>query len=233
MLRAVIFDFDGVITDSEILHLRAFNRVLAQYGIEIKTKDYYKDYLGLTDVDCFQLVANKGRLGLDGREIENLVKQKNQVFQELAKTEGRIIEGVRDFLEMLRQNNVPMAICSGAVLAEIALILEEARLRPFFAVIVSAEQVKRGKPNPEGFLLTLQKLNRIVSPAEAGIQNPILPNQCIVIEDSHWGLEAAKAAGMHTIAVTNSYDADQLALAEKIVTQLSELTIDDLQQLCA
>jgi len=233
MLRAVIFDFDGVITDSEILHLRAFNRVLAQYDIEIKTKDYYKDYLGLTDVDCFQLVANKGRLGLDGREIENLVKQKNQVFQELAKTEGRIIEGVRDFLEMLRQNNVPMAICSGAVLAEIALILEEARLRSFFAVIVSAEQVKRGKPNPEGFLLTLQKLNRIVSPAEAGIQNPILPNQCIVVEDSHWGLEAAKAAGMHTIAVTNSYDAEQLAPAEKIVTRLSELSINDLQQLCA
>jgi len=232
MLQAVIFDFDGVITDSEILHLRAFNRVLAQYDIEIKTKDYYKDYLGLTDVDCFQLVAHKGRLGLDAREIENLVKQKNQVFQELAKTEGRIIEGVRDFLEMLKQNNVPMAICSGAVLAEIALILEEARLRPFFAVIVSAEQVKRGKPNPEGFLLTLQKLNRIVSPAEAGIQNPILPNQCIVVEDSHWGLEAAKAAGMHTIAVTNSYDADQLAAAEKIVTQLSELSINDLQKLC-
>ena len=233
MLKTVIFDFDGVITDSEILHLRAFNRVLAQYDIEIRTKDYYKDYLGLTDVDCFQLVARKGRLGLDGLEIENLVKQKNQVFQELAKTEGRIIEGVRDFLEMLEQNNVPTAICSGAVLAEIALILEEARLRSFFAVIVSAEQVKKGKPDPEGPLLTLQKLNRIVSPAEAGIQNPILPNQCIVIEDSHWGLEAAKAAGMHTIAVTNSYDADQLAMAEKIIEHLSELSIDDLQKLCA
>jgi len=225
MLRAVIFDFDGVITDSEILHLRAFNRVLAQYDIEIKTKDYYKDYLGLTDVDCFQLVARKGRLGLDGREIENLVKQKNQVFQELAKTEGRIIEGVRDFLEMLEQNNVPTAICSGAVLAEIALILEEARLRSFFAVIVSAEQVKKGKPDPEGFLLTLQKLNH------EG-QTQIESDQCIVIEDSHWGLEAARAAGMHTIAVTNSYDADQLAAAEKIVTQLSELSIDDLQELC-
>ena len=100
-------------------------------------------------------------------------------------------------------------------------------------ILRSAEQVKKGKPDPEGPLLTLQKLNRIVSPAEAGIQNPILPDQCIVIEDSHWGLEAAKAAGMHTIAVTNSYDADQLAMAEKIVTQLSELSIDDLQKLCA
>jgi len=233
MLRAVIFDFDGVITDSEILHLRSFNQVLAQYGIEIPTKDYYKDYLGLTDVDCFKLVAGKGRLGLDVGEIKNLVKQKNEVFQELAKTEGRIIEGVRDFLEMLRQNNVPMAICSGAVLAEIALILEEARLRSFFAVIVSAEQIKRGKPDPEGPLLTLKELNRIVSPADAGSRNPILPNQCIVIEDSHWGLEAANAAGMHTIAVTNSYDADQLSMAEKIVARLSELSIGDLRNLCS
>jgi len=232
MLRTVIFDFDGVITDSEILHLRAFNRVLAQYGIEITTKDYYKDYLGLTDFECFKLVADKSQLQLDRQGIENLIKQKTRIFEELAKTEGRIIEGVRDFLEMLRQNNVPMAICSGALLAEIELMLEEARLRPFFAVVVSAEQVKKGKPDPEGFLLTLQKLNRIVSPAQAGTQNHISPDQCIVIEDSHWGLEAARAAGMHTVAVTNSYDADQLAMAEKIVTQLNELSIVDLQKLC-
>jgi beta-phosphoglucomutase len=225
MLGAVIFDFDGVITDSEILHLRAFNRVLAQFGIEISTKDYYKEYLGFTDVDCFQLVARKGRLGLDGLEMKNLVKQKNHIFAELAKTEGRIIEGVRDFLEMLKQNNVPMAICSGAVLAEIALILEEARLRSFFGVIVSAEQVQKGKPDPEGFLLTLQKLNN-----ERQIH--IESDQCIVIEDSHWGLKAGKAAGMHIIAVTNSYDADQLSMADKIVAQLSELSIDDLQKLC-
>ena len=226
MLQTVIFDFDGVITDSEVLHLRSFNRVLAQYGVEISTKDYYKDYLGLTDLDCLMLVDERSQLGLDTQGIENLVKEKNQVFEKLAKTEGRIIEGVRDFLQMLRQNNIPMAICSGALLAEIELILEEARLRPFFEVIVSAEFVKKGKPSPEGFLLTLRKLNH-------GRQNVILPNQCIVIEDSHWGLAAAKAAGMHTIAVTNSYDADQLAMAEKIVTGLGDLSISALQELCS
>jgi beta-phosphoglucomutase-like phosphatase (HAD superfamily) len=93
-------------------------------------------------------------------------------------------------------------------------------------VIVSAEFVKKGKPSPEGFLLTLRKLNR-------NRQNPILSNQCIVIEDSHWGLEAARAAGMHAVAVTNSYDADQLTLAEKIVTRLGDLSIDALQKLCS
>jgi beta-phosphoglucomutase len=226
MLRAIVFDFDGVITDSEVLHLRSFNRVLAQYGVEISTKDYYKDYLGLSDLDCFKALINKKVLQKPAQGIENLAKEKNQVFEKLAKTEGRIIEGVRDFLQMLSQNNIPMAICSGALLAEIELVLEQARLRPFFEVIVSAEFVKKGKPSPEGFLLTLRKLNR-------NRQNPIPPNQCIVIEDSHWGLEAAKAAGMHTIAVTNSYDADQLAMAEKIVTGLGDLSMDILQKLCS
>jgi HAD superfamily hydrolase (TIGR01509 family) len=227
MLQAIIFDFDGVITDSEILHFRAFNRVLAPYGAEITMKDYYKTYLGLTDVDCFNLLIREGLLKKKAtkQEIENLLKQKKEAFEELAKTEGRIIEGVQDFLKMLGQNNITMAICSGALRAEIELILEEAHLRHFFEVIVSAEQVRKGKPSPDGFLLTLQKLNK-------GRQIPITGAQCVVIEDSHWGLQAAKVAGMHTVAVTNSYDAEQLALAEKIVTHLGKLSISDLQQLC-
>jgi beta-phosphoglucomutase len=226
MLRAVIFDFDGVITDTEILHLRAFNEVLAQYGIEITAKDYYKDYLGLTDFDCFKLFISKGWLKLDSSEIENLVEQKNRTFEKLAQTEGRIIGGVRDFLQMLKENNIPMAICSGSLQTEIELILEEARLRSFFEVIVSAEDVRKNKSNPEGFLVTLQRLNE-------RSRNPVLPSQCIVIEDSHWGIEAAKAAGMHTIAITNSYDAEQLSLAEKVITHLGQLSIKDLQELCS
>lgn len=225
MLRAVIFDFDGVITDSEVLHLRSFNQVLAQYGVEISIRDYYKDYLGLSDLDCFNALVNKKILQKPVKGIESLAKEKTEVFEELAKTEGRIIDGVRDFLQMLSQNNIPMAICSGALLTEIELVLEQAQLRSFFEVIVSAEFVKKGKPSPEGFLLTLQKLNH-------GRQNAISANQCIVIEDSHWGLEAARAAGMHSVAITNSYDADQLTLAEKIISKLGELSIDSLQNLC-
>jgi beta-phosphoglucomutase len=233
MLRAVIFDFDGVITDSEVLHLRSFNQVLAQYGVEISTKDYYKEYLGLSDLDCFKALVDKKVLQKPAEGIENLAKEKKLVFEKLAKTEGRIIEGVRDFLQMLSQNNIPMAICSGALLTEIELVLEQARLRPFFEVIVSAEFVKKGKPSPEGLLLTLRKLNYNLRKTPNGGQNLILPNQCIVIEDSRWGLAAAKAAAMHTVAVTNSYDASELAMAEKIVTGLGDLSIGTLQELCS
>jgi beta-phosphoglucomutase len=225
MLRAVIFDFDGVITDSETLHFRAFNEALAQFGAEITTEDYYKDYLGLNDLECFGLVNIKYRLKLDDSQIRNLAKQKSRIFKELAKKEGRIIGGVPEFLQMLRQNNISTAICSGALLSEIKLILEYGGLQSFFHVIVSANQVKKGKPHPEGLLLALEKLNKKE-------QHPISASQCIVIEDSRWGLEAARAAGMHTIAVTNSYDAKQLAMAEKIVTNLKELTVDDLLKLC-
>ena len=226
MFKAVIFDFDGVITDSEVLHLRAFNQSLVPSGVEISTKDYYKNYLGFSDFDCYKALIDNGLLKIDERQIGGIINEKSKIFEELTKTEGRTIEGVHEFLQMLQENNIPMAICSGSLLVEIEVVLEESRLRHFFAEIVSAEQVKKGKPHPEGFLLALQKLNKNCHP-------PIATNECIVIEDSHWGLQAGKAAGMHTIAVTNSYEAGQLTIAEKIVSHLNDLTINDMQQLCA
>ena len=226
MFRAVIFDFDGVITDSEILHLRAFNEVLAQYDIEITEEVYYKEYLGFTDRDCFESVAGKNKLELDSEQIGTLIKQKNKIFDELARNEATIYKGVPEFLQMLTDNKIRRAICSGALLGDIQPILEKSQLGPFFEVIVSAEQIAKGKPDPEGFLLALTKLNK-------GSQNSIAANECVVIEDSHWGLEAGNAAGMHTVAITNTYEAEHLAMAEKIVERFTELTIDDLQELCA
>jgi beta-phosphoglucomutase len=224
-LHAVIFDFDGVITDSEILHFRAFNTVLAKHGFELTKQEYYKTYLGLSDADCFKALVGEGRLHVQESHIQGLIQQKTKVFEQLARSEGRIIEGVREFLQMLSQNRVPTAICSGALRAEIELILEGARLRSYFDVIVSAEEVKRGKPDPQGFLLALKKLNK-------QRVKPISPGHCVVIEDSHWGLQAAKAAKMRSIAVTNTYEADQLKEADKVVDRLSDLTLQDLAQLC-
>lgn len=225
MFKAVIFDFDGVITDSEVLHLRAFNRSLVPFGVEISTKDYYQNYLGFSDFDCYKALIERELIQFNEQQIPEIIKEKSQIYEQLARTEGRTIEGVSEFLKMLEDNNIPMAICSGSLMVEIELMLDEAKLRHYFKTIVSAEQVKKGKPDPEGFLLSLQKLNEVCNP-------PIAADECIVIEDSQWGLKAGKEAGMHTIAVTNSYDADQLPLAEKIVDRLNELTIDDLQQLC-
>ena len=226
MPGAVIFDFDGVITDSEILHLRAFNHVLGRFGFQIAKEDYYQAYLGFTDVDCFKALADDGKIHLDQGVLEELIERKNRIFEELVKTDGGIIDGVRDFLYMLRAGSVPIAICSGALLAEIELILERARLRDYFEIIISAEHVSKGKPDPQGFLLSLERLN-------TNRPDRITPGKCIVIEDSHWGLHAAKSAGMRTVAITNSYDAEQLAMADKVVGHLSELSMSELEKLCS
>jgi beta-phosphoglucomutase len=226
MLQAVIFDFDGVITDSEILHFRAFNAVLVQFGFQLTKPEYYKEYLGMSDADCFRALIAEGRLPIQEPQIKGLRQQKTRIFEQLAKSEGKIIEGVREFLDMLSAAQVPIAICSGALRAEIELILDESNLRRYFEVIVSAEEVTRGKPDPEGFLLALQKLNDLWP-------EPITAEWCIVIEDSHWGLKAARAAGMRTIAVTNTYDAAQLKQADKVVARLDDLTLDDLRRICS
>ena len=225
MFKAVIFDFDGVITDSEVLHLRAFNQSLIPYGVEISTKDYYTNYLGFSDFDCYKTLVDNGLLKIDARQIKGIIEEKSKIFEVLSKTEGQTIDGVHEFLQLLEKNKIPMAICSGSLMVEIEVTLEKAGLRHFFKEIVSAEQVKKGKPHPEGFILALKKLNKHFRP-------PAAAGECIVIEDSQWGLQAGKAAGMHTVAVTNSYEAGQLTLAEKIVAHLNELTIDEMQKLC-
>src|SRR4030042_3627088 len=121
MLKAVIFDFYGVITDSEMLHLKAFNDSLSDYGISIKKEDYYTEYLGLTDRDLLKTLNEKGILKADSKQIKKIPTRKKLAFGKLAKTEAKIIPGVREFLHKLADNNIPMAICSGALLEEIEL----------------------------------------------------------------------------------------------------------------
>jgi len=226
MLKAVIFDFDGVLVDSELLHHQAFNRIFAKFDFQISTQEYYDRFLGLSDEELLRTIDKEKKLSLSEPRLKQLLQEKAATFKNLAMTQAAVIDGVPQFLKMLSDNKIPMAICSGALKQEIELILRGAGLRDYFDVIVSAEHVKKGKPDPEGFLLALKLLNK---KAHSQIQ----PQNCIVIEDSHWGLEAARNAGMHSVAVTNSYPAEQLKPADKIIANLSELTLSDLKSLCS
>jgi HAD superfamily hydrolase (TIGR01509 family) len=208
-----------------MLHFAAFNKVLRQFDYQIEKEDYFKNYLGLTDIDLFVELIESGKLKADASIVMDLFEQKKKIFQQLAKKDCRIINGVPEFLQRLKDENIPVAICSGAVLEDIELILGSAVLLDFFDVIVSADDVEKGKPEPDGFLLALERLNESAAPR-------ISASDCVVIEDSHWGLVAAEKAGMHTVAVTNSYSAEELQSADKIVNNLNELIVDDLQNLC-
>jgi beta-phosphoglucomutase family hydrolase len=226
MLEAVIFDFDGVLVDSEKLHYQAFNRTLTKYHYQLSMRDYYDRFLGLSDQELLHVVDKEGKLSLSNQQFEKLLSEKANLFKEMAATEAGIIEGVPGFLNMLAGNKIPIGICSGALLAEIETILKSAGLRSYFEVIVSAEQVERGKPDPEGFLLALKLLNK-------KLHKSTRAENCVVIEDSHWGLEAAKAAGMRTVAITNTYAAEHLKPADKVIEHLNELPMAELHAICS
>jgi beta-phosphoglucomutase len=226
MLEAVIFDFDGVLVDSEKLHYQAFNRTLNKFNYQLSMRDYYDKFLGLSDLELLRVVDKEGELSLSNQQFEKLLGEKANLFKEMAATEAGIIEGVPQFLKILADSKVPIGICSGALLPEIEMILKGAGLREFFEVIVSAEQVEKGKPDPEGFSLALKMLNK-------KLHKSIRPENCVVIEDSHWGLEAAKAAGMRAVAITNSYAAEHLKPADKVITNLNDLSLAELNGICS
>ncbi|MCD4830902.1 MAG: HAD family phosphatase [Anaerohalosphaeraceae bacterium] len=225
MLKAVIFDFDGVISDSELLHWQGFNEILARFDIKLSKQDYYDNYLGFTDSELLEKVMARGGVDFDKAMIEELVDEKADVFSALVKNSNHIINGVREFLAELSGSNIPMAICSGASSADIDVMLSGSELGDYFRFIVSADDVIKGKPEPDGYLLALQKLNELQ-------QGSVSAGQCVVIEDSHWGIEAGKKAGMRVLAVTNSYVTSELKAADKTVESLGDLKASDLYQMC-
>lgn len=226
MLQAVIFDFDGVICDSELLHYQALNTVFNRYGVDIPKEVHWDTYLGYSDLENIQAVNRDYRMGLDDAAIAGLIAEKKLIFDELAKSDAVIIDGVAEFIHMLTEHHIRRAVCSGALRSDIDLMLAGASFADAFEVIVSADDVTHGKPDPQGYRLALDRLN-------AGKNTAIKPSECVVIEDSHWGLEAALAAGMNPIAVTNTYSREALnSKAKTIVSKLNELTIHDLERLC-
>ncbi len=226
MLKAVIFDFDGVISDSEPCHFAAYNKVLIDFGIQISKQEYYADYLGFTDYELFEIVEKKYKTDFEGASLEQLVERKAEVFQELIRQADHLIDGIVELIEELKENNIKVAINSGAIAADIKIMLAGSAIEDSFDVIVSADDITKGKPDPQGYKLALEKLNAVSD-------SPISAKQCVVIEDSRWGITSAKKAGMHVIAVTNSYTADELKDAEMIINSVRQLKISDMQKLCA
>jgi beta-phosphoglucomutase len=225
VLKAVIFDFDGVISDSEPCHLAAYNEILADFGIQISKDQYYAEYLGFTDYELLKDIKKRYKTDFKGISIEQLIEQKVEVFQELIRQTDHLIDGIVELIEELKKNNIKVAINSGAIAADIKVMLAGCLIENSFDVIVCADDVTKGKPDPQGYRLTLEKLNAVSD-------SPISAKQCVVIEDSHWGIISAKKAGMHVIAVTNSYAADQLKDAEMIIDSVRQLKISDMQKLC-
>jgi beta-phosphoglucomutase len=224
MLRALIFDFDGVVADNEPVHFATFQSVLREIGLPLTEAEYYDTYLGYDDKGCFAAVLAAHNRPASHPLIEELVARKARAYLDRIKQHLVIFPGVR---ELVRQAaaRYRLAIASGALRHEIEFILEEAGLRKEFEHITSAEDVTRGKPDPEGYLHALASLGRSTPPGQA---KPAA-GECLVIEDSIPGIRAARAAGMRVLAVANTHAAQDLREADAVTPTLADVSLDELE----
>ena len=218
MIKAVIFDFDGIIVDSEPLHLRAFQRTVETLGLKLFPKDYYSRYLACDDKTFFRkFLEDNGQQGTE-REVARLVEEKGTCFEEMIGESIRIFPGVLEFLETI-QGKFHTAIGSGALTGEINLILGSKNLSEFFDFVIGADDTENPKPSPEVYLKCLERLIR-------DYDSTITAAQCVVFEDSPHGVLAAKRAGMRCVGITNSCSGGELKLADRVAESFFEI-IDD------
>ena len=220
---AVLFDFDGVIVNSEPLHFFAMQEALATEKVELTEDEYYRELIGFDDKGAFRNVYQRRGRSLEPKTLLALITRKSALMMDLIRRrQFHALPGVEEFVRGLWRH-VPLAICSGGLREEIEAMLEGINLRDCFQFIVAAEDVTVGKPDPQGYLLCVQQINdRLLERAQQHLLPPRLlkPADCLVVEDAPSVVRGVKKAGFPTLAVANTYGPGQLADATYVVDSL-------------
>jgi len=216
---AVIFDFDGVIVDSEPLHYKAFQGVLEPLGIGFPWEEYVDSYMGFDDRDAFLEAFRAHGKDLDDRRLAQLVASKSAIFLDIVGNGVRAYPGTVSLIRSLDASGLPLAISSGALRSDILPILDILGITRCFPHVISADDVRKSKPDPECYLLAFRRLK------EAHPLRISTPDRCLVIEDTPAGIRSAKLAGLSVLAVTNSYGGKQLTEADHLTDSLENVRI--------
>ncbi len=217
MISAIVFDFDGVLVDSEPLHLRAYQEVLEPFGLSLPREKYYSSYLGFDDAGVFRAVAEAREWPLDERKLRALIDEKCRVYDGFLTGGDIMYRGAAECVARLAAV-WPLGIASGAARPEIETLLKGRGLDRYFRFIVASGETPASKPAPDPY-------------RKAAALHGHPPETCVAIEDSRWGIESAKAAGLWCIGITHTYPVSELLDADAIVTSLEELTPDLVQTL--
>jgi beta-phosphoglucomutase len=223
-LQAIVLDFDGVVADTEPLHFEAYRQIFEPFGVTLTFGEYVGHYIGLADREALAGAGREHRLEVEGGLLDDLIARKAEIVRRILADARPVYPGVAELLRIWSAA-VPLAIASGALRSEIELVLTVAGVADTVQVIVSADDVKRGKPEPDPYLKVLDLLAQHVPDLE--------PSRTVAIEDSRFGIQSAREAGMRTVALTTSFPRSELAGADLIVNALPFLTLDVLDALCA
>lgn len=215
MFDAVIFDFDGVILDSEPIHYEACCHVFNSIGLTLSYHEFKEKYIGLSDKEMFPLLLVNHGFHFTPAEINAFINNKIEQYTQIIKHHHNLpmISDVDKYIQKIVQDGKKIAICSGSMRIEVTTVLaklKQGTLQPFFNTIITSDDVQLGKPSPEGYLLTAERLN-------------VAPDKCLVIEDAPHGIAAAKSAGMFVIALSTTQEKHQLHKADRTVDSFVEL----------
>jgi beta-phosphoglucomutase len=231
-IGAVIFDFNGVLVDDEGVHFALFREVLARDGVIISERDYHDRYLGYDDRGCFKAALTDAGQRADDDRLSRLILRKADRYIEVAEQGLRYFPAAAEALHCISLR-WPVAICSGALRTEIEYALRQLARVDQVSVIISAEDMVKCKPDPEGYRLALEALR--AHNGNGGAQSKsnrerlileLKAANCLVIEDSLAGIQSARAAGMRTVGVPNTYSTNELlgAGADAVISGLATLT---------
>lgn len=210
--HAVVFDFDGVLADTEGAHLAAFQGAFAPRGWTLDRGEYFDRYLGYDDADLLRTFARDRALQIDAEDAAAVLADKARRYEERIARGSVLFPAAASAVARLA-GHFRIAIASGSLRREILDILQVNGLADLFPVVIGADDVTRGKPSPEPYALAVASLG-------------LPPEAAVAIEDSHWGLASARGAGLRAIGITTSYPASALGAAQAIVDSLDEVTID-------
>jgi beta-phosphoglucomutase len=228
VLRAVLFDFNGVLVDDEPIHLELFQRVLDEEGIELSAEEYYADYLGYDDRGCFGAVLRRAGETPTPARLARLIARKAAYYQDRIHRQGYpFFPGAADLVRAAADRGWTLGVVSGALRDEVEGALRQEGLGELVRLLVTAEDVEEGKPDPEGYRRALELMNSQPPLPERLVH----PHEVLAVEDSPAGLEAAVAAGLVTVAVAHTYPAEDLEDAGAVVAEGQPLTVELLERL--
>ncbi len=226
-LKAVLFDFNGVIINDEPIHEKLIEEIIIGENLRPDSEEFRQVCTGRGDRSCLrELLKRRGRVVTEDY-LNQLISRKAAAYQrQLESIETLpIYPGVEDLMVQIQGAQIPMALVTGALRNEVEVVLNRAGLTNYFSLIVAGDDITTSKPEPDGYLLAVERLNQVY-----GNLN-LKPGECLVIEDSLAGIEAAKRAGMPVVGVASTYPLHMLQRhANWTVDYLNQLELERVQQ---
>jgi HAD superfamily hydrolase (TIGR01509 family) len=226
-LKAVLFDFNGVIINDESIHERLIEQLLLEENLTLKPGELRQVCLGRTDRVCLQeLLASRGRVVNDTYLTQLLNRKAEGYALELEKIEKLpLYPGLDELISQVHSRNLKLGLVSGAIRKEIEVVLDRAKLAEYFEVVVAGDDITTSKPEPDGYLLAMERLNQKYP--DLNLQ----PRECLAIEDTPAGIQAAKQAGMQVVGVANTYPFHMLQrCCNWTVDDLTDLELERVQE---